>query len=34
MQCSIEVNNQIEIFDLDKVAKQAAGAVLMRVKNT
>lgn len=34
MQCSIEVNNQIEIFDLNKVAKQAAGAVLMRVKNT
>ncbi|CZE47934.1 polyribonucleotide nucleotidyltransferase [Campylobacter geochelonis] len=34
MQYSIEVNNQVEIFDLDKVAKQAAGAVLMRVKNT
>ncbi|CUU88549.1 polynucleotide phosphorylase/polyadenylase [Campylobacter hyointestinalis subsp. hyointestinalis] len=34
MQYSIEVNNQVEIFDLDKVAKQAAGAVLLRVKNT
>lgn len=34
MQYSIEVNNQVEIFDLNKVAKQAAGAVLMRVKNT
>lgn len=34
MQYSIEVNNNIEIFDIDKVAKQAAGAVLMRVKNT
>ncbi|WP_297574698.1 polyribonucleotide nucleotidyltransferase [uncultured Campylobacter sp.] len=34
MQCSIEVNNNVEIFDLDKVAKQAAGAVWMRVKNS
>ncbi|WP_069632370.1 polyribonucleotide nucleotidyltransferase [Campylobacter pinnipediorum] len=34
MQYSIEVNNQIEIFDLNKVAKQASGAVLLRVKNT
>lgn len=34
MQYSIEVNNQVEIYDLNKVAKQAAGAVLMRVKNT
>ncbi|MBE3021468.1 polyribonucleotide nucleotidyltransferase [Campylobacter sp. 7477a] len=34
MQYSIEVNNQVEIFDLNKVAKQAAGAVLLRVKNT
>lgn len=34
MQCSIEVNNQIQIFDLNKVAKQASGAVLLRVKNT
>ncbi|MCD8212974.1 MAG: polyribonucleotide nucleotidyltransferase, partial [Campylobacter sp.] len=34
MQYSIEVNNQVEIFDLNKVARQAAGAVLLRVKNT
>ena len=34
MQYSIEVNNQVEIFDLNKVAKQASGAVLLRVKNT
>ncbi|MCI6988848.1 MAG: polyribonucleotide nucleotidyltransferase [Campylobacter sp.] len=34
MQYSIEVNNQTEIFDIDKVAKQASGAVLMRVKDT
>lgn len=34
MQCSIEVNNQIQIFDLNKVAKQVSGAVLLRVKNT
>lgn len=34
MQYSIEVNNQVEIFDINKVAKQAAGAVLLRVKNT
>ena len=34
MQYSIEVNNQVEIFDLNQVAKQASGAVLLRVKNT
>lgn len=34
MQYSIEVNNQVEIFDLNKVAKQASGSVLLRVKNT
>ena len=34
MQYSIEVNNQVEIFDLNKLAKQASGAVLLRVKNT
>lgn len=33
MRYEININNQIEIFDVDKVAKQAAGAVLMRVKN-
>ncbi len=31
MQFSIEVNNQTQIFDIDKVAKQAAGAALLRV---
>lgn len=30
MQYTIELNNHREIFDLDKVAKQAAGAVLLR----
>lgn len=34
MQVKIEVNNQNEIFDINKVAKQASGATLMRVKNT
>lgn len=33
MQIKIEVNNQTEIFDIDKVAKQACGAALLRVKN-
>ncbi|MCR6594561.1 polyribonucleotide nucleotidyltransferase [Campylobacter insulaenigrae] len=33
MQHEINVNNHIEFFDTDKVAKQAAGAVLMREKN-
>jgi len=31
MQYSIEVNGNLEIFDLDKIAKQASGAVLMRM---
>lgn len=30
MQYNIEINKNTEIFDIDKVAKQAAGAVLMR----
>lgn len=30
MQYSIEINKNTEIFDIDKVAKQAAGAILMR----
>lgn len=30
MQYSIEINKNTEIFDIDKVAKQAAGTVLMR----
>lgn len=34
MQYRIEVNNQVEIYDIDYVAKQAAGAALLRVKNT
>ncbi|WP_281526963.1 hypothetical protein, partial [Campylobacter avium] len=31
MQYKIEVNKNIEIFDIDKVAKQACGSVLMTV---
>lgn len=34
MQHLVEVNNNLEIFDIGKVAKQAAGACLLRVKNT
>ncbi|MBR6952291.1 MAG: polyribonucleotide nucleotidyltransferase, partial [Campylobacter sp.] len=34
MQCLVDVNNNLEIFDINKVAKQAAGAALLRVKNT
>lgn len=34
MQIKIDVNNQTQLFDIDKVAKQASGAVLLRVKNT
>lgn len=34
MQYSIEVNNQVEIYDLNKVAKQSAGAVLLKIKNS
>ncbi|MBM0636627.1 polyribonucleotide nucleotidyltransferase [Campylobacter sp. VicNov18] len=30
MQYSIEINRNLEIFDIDKVAKQASGAVLMK----
>ena len=30
MQYTLELNNHSEIFDVDKVAKQAAGAVLLR----
>lgn len=33
MRHEININNHLEIFDTDKVAKQAAGAVLMREKN-
>ncbi|QKF64372.1 polyribonucleotide nucleotidyltransferase [Campylobacter corcagiensis] len=34
MQYRVEINNQVEIYDINYVAKQAAGAVLLRVKNT
>lgn len=34
MEYKIEVNNQEEIYDIGKVAKQAAGAVLLKIKNT
>ncbi|MDX1809375.1 MAG: polyribonucleotide nucleotidyltransferase [Sulfurospirillaceae bacterium] len=34
MEYKIEVNNQIEIYDIGKVAKQAAGAVMLKIKNT
>ena len=33
MQYKIELNKNTEIFDIDKVAKQSSGAVLMRIKN-
>ncbi|EPV5543522.1 polyribonucleotide nucleotidyltransferase [Campylobacter lari] len=33
MRHKININNHIEIFDTDKVAKQAAGVVLMQEKN-
>ncbi|AFL67962.1 polyribonucleotide nucleotidyltransferase [Sulfurospirillum barnesii] len=34
MEYKINVNNQEEIYDLGKVAKQAAGAALLKIKNT
>jgi polyribonucleotide nucleotidyltransferase len=34
MEYKIEVNNQLEVFDIGKVAKQAAGSVLLKIKNT
>lgn len=34
MEYKIEVNNQEEIYDIGKVAKQAAGSVLLKIKNT
>ena len=34
MQYSIEVNNQTEIYDVGKVARQAAGAALLTIKDT
>ncbi|MDD3323707.1 MAG: polyribonucleotide nucleotidyltransferase [Sulfurospirillaceae bacterium] len=34
MEYVVEVNNQKEIYDIGKVAKQAAGSVMLRIKNT
>ncbi len=34
MEYKIDVNNQLEIYDIGKVAKQAAGAVMLKVKDT
>ena len=34
MEYTLRVNNQTEIYDVGKVAKQAAGAVLLKIKNT
>jgi len=34
MEYKIEINNQEEIYDIGNVAKHAAGAVLLRVKDT
>ncbi len=34
MEYKIEVNNQLEVYDIGKVAKQAAGAVMLKVKDT
>ena len=34
MEYTINVNNQTEIYDIGKVAKQAAGAALLKIKNT
>ncbi len=34
MEYKIEVNNQEEIFDIGKVARQAAGSVMLKIKNT
>ncbi len=34
MEYKIVVNNQEEIYDLNKVAKQAAGAALLKIKDT
>ncbi|MFK5881511.1 MAG: polyribonucleotide nucleotidyltransferase [Sulfurospirillum sp.] len=34
MEYSVEVNNQVEIYDIGKVARQAAGAVMLKIKDT
>ena len=33
MRYRVDINNNLEIYDVDKVAKQAAGAVLLQIKN-
>ena len=34
MEKRIKVNNQEEIYDIGKVARQAAGSVMLKIKNT
>jgi len=34
MEYAIDVNNQEEIYDIGKVAKQAAGSVMLKIKDT
>ncbi len=34
MEYRVEVNNQVEIYDIGKVARQAAGAVMLKIKDT
>ncbi len=34
MEYKVDVNNQEEIYDIGKVAKQAAGAAMLRIKDT
>ena len=34
MEYKVDVNNQEEIYDIGKVAKQAAGAVMLKIKDT
>ncbi len=34
MEYSVEVNNQVETYDIGKVARQAAGAVMLKIKDT
>ncbi len=34
MEYRVEINNQVEIYDIGKVARQAAGAVMLKIKDT
>jgi len=34
MEYRVEVNNQVESYDIGKVARQAAGAVMLKIKDT